>query len=64
MLRCCKCINVVTVVVVYDIITFLAAIAALYVTMSVGRSVRNEFYSSVMPLVVYICCCSNCRLDY
>ena len=36
----------------------------LYVCLSVCWSVRNEFYSSVMMLVVYICCYSYCSLDY
>ena len=31
---------------------------------SVGWSVRNKFYSSVMLLVVYICCYSYCSLYY
>ena len=31
---------------------------------SVCLSVPNEFYSSVMLLVVYICCYSYCSLDY
>ena len=28
------------------------------------RSVRNEFHSSFMPLVLYICCYSYCSFDY
>ena len=32
--------------------------------MSVCQSVRNEFYRSVMLLIVYICCFYCCSLDY
>ena len=31
---------------------------------SVGLSVPNEFYGSVMLLLVYICCFYCCSLDY
>ena len=47
---------------------FLAAIAALYVTMSVclsiSRSVDNEFHGSVMMFIMYLCCYYCCSLDY
>ena len=34
------------------------------VGLSVCRSVPNEFYRSVMLLLVYICCYYYCSLDY
>ena len=34
------------------------------VGLSVSRSASNEFNRSVMLLVVYICCCYYCSLDY
>ena len=34
------------------------------VRLSVGRSASNEFYRSVMILVVFICCYNYCSLDY
>ena len=43
---------------------FLAAIAALYATMSVCWSVDNEFYGSVMMFLVHLCVYYCCILDY
>ena len=34
------------------------------VCLSVGRSGSNEFYRSVMLLVMFICCYYYCSLDY
>ena len=66
-LCCCQCIYVVSIVVAQIIRIFCCHILhqlrqQLY--KSQCRSVPNEFYRSVMLLLVYICCYYYCSLDY
>ena len=66
-LCCCQCMNVVTVVVVYDIRTFCCHILHFKLRQQLLKSqcqIVKSFIQAIMLLLVYVRCCNQCNCRF